>query len=388
MFAPCYIELNKSALQENLSFLRNWIGDDTRFCSVIKGNAYGHNVEQFVPMAEDCGVDYFAAFSADEAKEAYEAIQRDETDLMIMGMIANDELEWAIENDVSFFIFELDRLKAAIDVAQELDQPARIHILLETGMNRLGLHNSLLKKAVQIIKEHKDELIIEGICTHYAGAESVANYERIMQQIDNFKSYCSYLEKQGIKANYNHTACSAATLSYPETTMDLVRVGIAQYGYWPSRETFMMMLKEHPDLNLEANDPLKRVMSWKSTVMSVKQVPKDEYIGYGSIYQTAREETIATVPIGYAHGFGRNLSNTGIVLINGRRAPVAGLVNMNVLTIDVTDIPDVKKGDEVVIIGQQNGEEISVSSFGGMINTLNYEVLVRIPDDLPRIVVE
>ncbi len=388
MFSPCFIELDKPALRENLKFINDYIGEDTKFCSVIKGNAYGHNIEQFVPLAEECGVNYFAAFSADEAKAAHEAMQNPETDLMIMGMIANEHLEWAIENDISFFIFELDRLHAAVKAAKKLGKPARIHLLLETGMNRLGLDNSLLDEAVDVIKDHREELFIEGICTHYAGAESISNYERIKTQIANFEQYRSYLNKQGIEAKYNHTACSAAMLNYPETTMDLVRVGIAYYGYWPNRETYMQFIKNHPDLGVEDNDPLKRVMSWKSSVMSTKKVKKGAYIGYGTAYQTTRDQTIATVPIGYAHGFGRNLTNTGIVLIKGRRAPVAGLVNMNVLTVDITDIPDVYKGDEVVLIGSQGDEEMTVSSFGGMANRLNYEVLVRIPDDLPRFVVE
>ncbi len=387
MFAPCYLELDKSALQENISFLKNWIGDDTTLCSVIKGNAYGHNIEDYVPLAESCGINYFAAFSADEAREAYKAIQNEETDLMIMGMIGNDELEWAVECEISFFIFELDRLCNAVKAAKKVGKPTKIHLLLETGMNRLGLDNHLLEEAVKIIKQNEEHLFIEGIATHYAGAESLENYERIVKQIDNFKEYSDDLNEQGITAKYNHTASSAATLSYPETQMDLVRVGIALYGYWPTRETYMQVLKNHSDLNFEASDPLRRVISWKSTVMSTKKVGKDEYIGYGTAYRTIRDQTIATVPIGYAHGFGRNLTNTGIVLINGRRAPVAGLVNMNVLTVDITDIDNVHKGDEVVIIGRQGDEEISVSSFGGMINRLNYEVLVRIPDDLPRIVV-
>src|SRR5699024_431213 len=304
---------------------------------------YGHNVEEFVPMAEDCGIDYFAAFSADEAKEAYHAIQNAETDLMIMGMIGNDELEWAVERDISFFIFELDRLQKAIKAARKTGKSARIHLLLETGMNRLGLASTRLEQAVKIIKENEKHLFIEGICTHFAGAESLSNYERIMKQIKNFKQYLKELNEQDIDAKYNHTASSAATLNYPETIMNMVRIGIAQYGYWPNRETYMQVLKNHSELDMEANDPLKRVMTWKSTVMSVKKVPKGKYVGYGTIYQTARDETIATVPIGYAHGFGRNLSNTGLVLINGRRAPVAGLVNMNLLTVDITDIPDVHK---------------------------------------------
>jgi alanine racemase len=387
MFAPSHIELSKSAFRQNITFLRDYIGDDVEFCSVIKGNAYGHGIAQFVPMAEACGVRHFGVFSADEARLACQSKTEPESHVMIMGMIGAQEIAWAIEQDVSFYIFELERLKAAVKKAQKLRIPARIHLDLETGMNRLGLENSKLKEAVKIIKENEEWVQVDGISTHYAGAESVSNHVRVSQQIENFKAYCAQLKEQGIEAKYRHSACSAATLNYPETIMDMVRVGIAQYGFWPNRETYMKFLKNHSDFDNLHNDPLKRVMSWKSMVMSTKTVEAGEFIGYGTTYQTSRRQTIATVPIGYAHGFKRNLTNVGIVLINGERAAVAGLVNMNLLTIDVTDIPGVKKGDEVVIIGKQGEQEMSVSSFSEMTNNLNYEVLVQIPSRLPRKVV-
>ena len=169
--------------------------------------------------------------------------------------------------------------------------------------------------------------------------------------------------------------------------MDMVRIGISQYGFWPNRETYMNFVKKHPDVQKKHKDPLKRVMSWKSEVMSTKEVPAGEFIGYGNTYLTSRDQQIATVPIGYSHGFGRNLTNVGIVLINGERAPVAGLVNMNLLTIDITDVPNVQKGDEVVIIGRQGDQEMTVASFSEMRNFMNYEVLVQIPSKLPRHVV-
>lgn len=388
MFAPSHIELSKSAFRQNVNFLKDYIGKDVVFCSVIKGNAYGHGIEQFVPMAEECGINHFAVFSADEARLASKHKNNTESHVMIMGMIGDQEIKWAIEQDVSFYVFELDRLKKAVEKAEKLGKPARIHLHLETGMNRLGLDNSKLKEAVKIIKDNEELLFIDGICTHYAGAESVSNHVRVIDQIKNFKSYCSYLEEEGIKAKWNHTACSAATLNYPETIMDMVRIGIAQYGFWPNRETYMKFLKNHSDFDKVHEDPLCRVMSWKSRVMSTKTVEAGEFIGYGTTYQTSRNEKIASVPIGYSHGFKRNLTNVGIVLVNGERAPVAGLVNMNLLTIDVTDIPDVSKGDEVVIIGHQEDQEMSVASFSEMTNYLNYEVLVQIPSRLPRYIVE
>lgn len=388
MFAPSYIELSKSAFKQNIEFLKDYVGKDVVFSSVIKGNAYGHGIEQFVPMAEACGIRHFSVFSSDEAKRAHNAKHEDDSHIMIMGMIENPEIRWAIEQDVSFYVFENDRLKAAIRHAKDAGKPARIHLHLETGMNRTGLENGEIEDTVKLIKKNSNHLQVDGICTHYAGAESVSNHVRVTRQIENFKKLSKKLWDQGIEAKHLHTACSAAALNYPETTMDMVRIGIAQYGFWPNRETYMKFVKNHSDIEKEHKDPLKRVMEWKSVVMSTKNVEAGEFIGYGNTYQTSRKQKIATVPIGYSHGFGRNLTNAGIVLIRGRRAGVAGLVNMNLLTIDVTDIPDVKKGDEVVIIGKQGDQEMTVSSFSEMTNFLNYEVLVRIPSQLPRHLVE
>jgi len=381
---PSWIELDKAAFEKNITFLKDYIGSDAIFSSVIKGNAYGHGITQFVPLAEECGIRHFSVFSSDEARQAIRARNYEESHVMIMGMISNDALGWAIERGVSFFVFELDRLEVAASEARRIGKPARIHLHLETGMNRLGLEQEQFEEAVNIIKKNRKHLQVDGICTHYAGAESVGNYVRIQEQIDNFKNFSDWFADQGIDVKHRHTACSASALNYPETIMDMVRIGISQYGFWPNRETYMNFVKKHPDISKKHKDPLERVLSWKSHVMSTKKVPAGEFIGYGNTYLTSRDEIIATVPIGYAHGFGRNLTNVGIVLINGKRAPVAGLVNMNLLTVDVTDIPDVSKGDEVVIIGKQGKQEMTVSSFSNMRNNLNYEVLVQIPSSLPR----
>lgn len=383
---PSWIELKKSAFKKNISFLKDYVGKDVAFSSVIKGNAYGHGIKDFVPMAEECGIRHFSVFSFDEARQARRARTQKESHVMIMGMITNEALGWAIERDVSFFVFELNRLKAAAAEAKRIGKSARIHLHLETGMNRLGLEKSKFKKAAKIIRENRSHLQVDGICTHYAGAESVGNYVRIQDQIKNFKEYCSWFQDHDVEPQYRHTACSAAALNYPGTIMDLVRIGIAQYGFWPNRETYMNFVKKHPG-SKKHQDPLHRVLSWKSHVMSTKKVPAGEFVGYGNTYLTSRDEVIASVPIGYSQGFGRNLTNTGIVLINGNRAPVAGLVNMNLLTVDVTDIPDVKKGDEVVIIGEQGDQEMTVASFSEMRNFLNYEVLVQIPASVPRYIV-
>ena len=344
MFETSYLEISKTALQNNLAYLRHRIGEGVIFSSVIKGNAYGHGIEHFLPIAEQCGVHHFSVFSAHEALRASRCKKKD-SEIMIMGIIDNEELEWAIQHNVSFFVFEMDRLKATVRAAKKLKKKARIHIHLETGFHRMGFESEQLEEVVEYVKKNDNYLIYEGISTHYAGAESVSNYLRVKTQIERYNERVSWFEGKGITPKYHHTACSAAILNYPETIMDMVRVGIAQYGFWPNQETFMKNMKNKLIKSVQENtrfdDPLKRIISWKSKIMNVKQVEAGEFVGYGTSYLTNRNEKLASVPIGYAHGFSRSLSNIGKVLVRGKRARVVGFVNMNAIMIDVTDIPHV-----------------------------------------------
>jgi len=381
---PSFIELSQKALANNLDFLREKAGPGVQISSVIKGNAYGHGIRTFLPMAEACGISHFSVFSADEAERALNAKTKSDTHIMIMGMISDSGLAWAIENDISFYVFDQERLKAAMKAAKKTGKYARIHLQLETGMNRVGFEERLFDKVIRYVKSQRSYLQIEGICTHFAGAESVENYERIKNQRERFRKAVKKFRSELEQPLVIHAASSAALLTYPDTIYNMVRAGIVQYGFWPSREVYMHLQKND---RKQGVDPLTRVMCWKSSIMSLKTVSPGEFIGYGKMYQTNREEMIATVPIGYKHGFGRNLTNTGYVLIRGERSRVVGLVNMNMLTIHVTDLPEVRRGDEVVIIGKQNNSEITVASFGEMSNDLNYEVLTRLPAELPRLVV-
>ncbi len=387
MFHTSYIEINKSALKSNLRFLKRLAGQDVRYCSVVKGNAYGHGIEHFVPLAEDCGVDFFGVHSADEALRTHMAKKKKDSHVMIMGMIDDDELSWAVENDVSFYVFEFDRLHAAVYAAKKQGKKARIHVELETGMNRIGFAWEDREKLAKQLARNRDHLHIMGVSTHYAGAESIANYLRIQNQIANFNRYHWYLHKKGAKPDMRHTACSAPLVSYPHTKMDMVRVGIMQYGFWPSKETFMQFLTQNGRKRMTDN-PLRQIISWKSKIMSLKNVPAGEFVGYGTVYQTTDDTLIAAVPVGYCHGFSRNLSNLGKVLVHGRRVPVIGMVNMNMMIVDVSHCPGVKRDDEVVLVGSQRNNRITVSSFSDMINHVNYETLVRLPKEIPRYIIE
>ena len=181
-----------------------------------------------------------------------------------------------------------------------------------------------------------------------------------------------------------HTACSAAAMSYLKSRMDMVRIGIMQYGFWSSRETFIGYINNKE----EKADPLHRIIRWKSHVMSTKSVKAGEFIGYGTSYLAQRDMKIATIPVGYSHGFSRGLSNQGRVLIHGNRIGVIGIVNMNLITVDITNIPEIKKGDEAVLIGTQGDLTISVASFSELSNQLDYELLTRLNHNIPRVIVD
>ena len=381
------ITLDSRALTKNLRFLRKTIGERALFSSVIKGNAYGHGIETFVPMAESCGVRHFSVFTADEALRAVRA-RTEDSRVLIMGFIADDELEWAVENGVSFYVFEMGRLAAATEAAKRVGTRANVHLELETGMHRTGLEGTELEDALRLVSSNPELVQVEGVCTHLAGAESIGNHVRIVGQLKRFSDLCGQLKGRGIVPALRHVASSAALLAYPQAVFDMVRCGIAQYGLWPSTEVRMHHLLNHDSGGGAAKrDPLKRVLTWKSCIMGLKDVEPGYFIGYGTSFQATRRHRIAAVPTGYFTGFPRDLSNKGHMLVRGRRASVVGRVNMSMSLIDVTHIPGVERGDEVVVIGTQGRSSISVASFSDMADVMNYEALVRLPSEIPREVV-
>ncbi len=382
MFHTSVLELSQESLNTNIAFLRKLFGRKVRISSVVKGNAYGHGIEVFVPMAEKAGIDHFSVFSTEEAYRVKSSITK-ESEIMIMGMIDDSDVEWAINEKIQFWVFDLARLECALKTAERVNTPARIHIELETGFNRTGFQEKDFEQLVELLNRNKGNFILEGMCTHYAGAESIANYYRIHQQIKKFNNYYKWFKEKGVHPNIRHTACSASAVSYPQTRMELVRIGILQYGFWPSRETLISYLGKQEN----KTDPLKRIISWKSKIMSVKPVATGEFVGYGTSYLAQRDMKIGIVPVGYSQGFSRSMSNHGRALVNGTRVAVIGIVNMNHLIIDVTDVPGIKRNDEVVLIGCQGDLSISVSSFSELSDQLNYESLSRLPRNIPRLVI-
>ncbi len=373
------ITLNEKSVKNNINFLRKNLGNNVKISSVVKANAYGHGIEQIVPMFEKQGIDHFSVFDYTEALRVSRSLSAPKT-IMIMGWIPDEKLKEMIEKGFEFYVFTVERLMKASRIAEKLQIRAKIHIEVETGMHRSGLNNEELLNAISIIQHKKKCFEVMGFCTHLAGPESISNHLRIQKQLQKYKKMLTVLEGYGIHPKYRHVANSAAAFVYPKTRMDLVRIGIMMYGFWPSVETFIHYTTGKKD----RTDPLDRILGWESRIMSIQEVKTGEFIGYGISFLAQSEMKTALIPIGYASGYSRSLSNKGRVLIRGQRCGVIGIVNMNMILADISNVPDAVEGDQVVIIGKQENMEIKVSAFSDISDQLNYEVLTHLSERIER----
>lgn len=377
------ITISEQAVQNNISFLKKKLGGKVKISAVVKANAYGHGIEQVVPLFEKYGIEHYSVFYYSEAMRVFNSLSKPAS-IMVMGWLAEDNIRGAITRGIEFFVFNIERLKEAIRYAKEMGLKAKIHLEAETGMNRSGLNSDELEKAIVLIKENIDCIELAGFCTHLAGAESVSNYLRIHNQLRNYKKMLTFVENQGLKPKCKHVANSAAAFVYPKSRMDLVRVGIMMYGFWSSSEVYVQYIK-----NLKNKiDPLQRILGWESQIMAIKTVKSGEFIGYGISYLAQCDITTALIPVGYSFGYSRSLSNKGRVLIGGQRCSVIGVVNMNMIIVDISRVKDVKLGDEVILIGKQGDLEIKVSAFSEISNELNYEILAHLSESIIRTVIK
>lgn len=382
MHSTSVITISRSAIKANLDALRQMIGPTVRISSVVKANAYGHGIDVYPPLAEEMGIDHFSVFSFEEAAAVKQAVKN--ADVCIMGMVEDSQIPEAVEKGIEMFVFDRYRLGIILETAKRLKTPAKVHIETETGMHRTGLEKKNVINVIEVLQQNSEHLVFKGLCTHLAGPESISNHVRVNKQVTHFQSIKRLFKKHNLFPEYTHIANSAGSVNYPHIKFNMVRVGILQYGFWPSKETFI----RHYTLKKTYTDPLKRAISWKTRVMSIKEVDTGEFVGYGNFYLTGSPMRVAILPIGYSNGYSRDFSNKGRVLIHNSRCSVIGLVNMNMIAADITGIGEVRIGDEAVIIGKQGDLEISVSYFGTGSDRINYEVLSRLPAGIPRLVVD
>jgi alanine racemase len=379
-----WIEVDRSALAWNYHELKRFMGEDVEVVPVVKGNAYGHGVDPVVPVLEHEGVTRFQTFSAAEAA-AIMQVADDKTRIMVTGHVPGSAVPWVVaEGNVEPWLATHQAWPLYKEELERQGSPVRFHVKVETGMHRTGL---LPEEALQVAQEVADHphAELEGVATHLAGAEDSRNRARVAQQKRVYHTFLEELEGLGIRPKVRHIASSSAAILDEDVRLDLVRVGIAMYGFWPTREVYHRhRIRNQGSVKLR----LVRALEWKSRLMHVQGVMDGDFIGYGLSAQAEGMKRIGVIPVGYSDGFSRDLSNQGHVLVGGRRATILGVVNMNMVQVNLTHVPHVDVGDEVVLVGVQGDQEISVTSFAEHNNVVNYELMSRLPVDIPRVLVD
>jgi alanine racemase len=374
-----WIEIRSEALRNNVRLFRRLVTPSSQLAAVVKANGYGHGMSQVVEAIRD-EVDWFAVHSPVEAARVRSLAARHP--ILIMGYVAPED---AAHLDANMHVFVscpevLDTLAA---VGGERGFRVPVHIKVDTGTNRQGIEPEAVEAMVR--RARGLGLEVAGIAAHFANIEDTLEHEFAQQQIQRFREVEADLERIGGKGvPWRHTACSAAALLFREADFTLVRFGISLYGHWPSRETRLSWSTDpnHGRLNLEP------ALTWKSVVGQIQTVKEGESVGYGRTWRALRPTRLAVIPIGYADGYPRALGNRARVLIGGAGVPVVGRVCMNILMADVTDLASVSVGDEVVLLGRQGGAEVSAEALAEAAGTINYEILARLPEHIPRVLVE
>ncbi len=365
-----WAEINLDHIAHNIREIRRITNKNAEIMGVVKADGYGHGVMEVARTLLENGVTRLAVSMLDEAIQLRK--HGISVPILVLGYTDPIRVNEIIENDVTQSVFSHELAEALSDEAVRQGRKVKIHIKIDTGMSRIGFlpGYSAIKNVIEISR--LQNIIIEGLFTHFASADE-KDREYTIAQFERFMSICCELQRIGIHIPVKHCANSAGIIEYPDMHLDMVRPGIIQYGLYPSEEVDKSKILLKPAMTLKAN------------VILVKEVEKDTSISYGRIFTTNRTSRIATIPIGYADGYMRMLSNKGRVLIHGQYAPVVGRVCMDQCMVDVTDLnTSVQVGDEVVLVGTQGENKISAEDVACLIGMINYELVCIVGKRIPR----
>ena len=365
---PAFLEIDLENLKYNVKNIRKKLGDKVEFLAVVKADAYGHGAFEVSKIALENGADLLGVAILEEGVELREKGINFPILILYPEFMGREKeiLEYDLESTITDFDFAQNLSREATNQKKM----ANVYIKVDTGMGRYGLAPD---EAYQFIKKIRDldNIKIKGILSQLSSAEEKED-EFTFQQLSNFKNVLKQLEDFNRGFLNKSIANSSAVLNLPESYFNQVRVGLLMYGIYPSPEVYKSI-------------QVKPALSFKSKILFLKQVEKGTPIGYGRDYITQRRTKVATIPLGYADGFGRLLTNKAMVLVQGKRARVIGRVCMDAFMADVTDIPEVKAGDELVLIGKQGDQEINVDEFAEWNQTINYEIITRMGKRLPKV---
>lgn len=372
-YSRVYAKIDLDAIASNVSEMKKKMNSSTQIIAVIKADGYGHGAVPIAVMLEE--MDYIWGFAVATLDEALVLRSKGiKKPILVLGCVFPDQYLAMLRNDIRMNVYTEEMAIAISQIAVKEGLTAYMHIKLDTGMGRLGFEPS--KDSVEEIKRISvlENVCMEGIFTHFAKADE-ADKDFTYKQIELFKWTTSELKRQGIEFQFEHCSNSAAIIDVTAAYFDLVRAGISLYGLYPSEEVNKNNLKLIPSMELISH------------VAYVKEVPKGTPISYGGTFVTDKTMKIATIPMGYADGYPRSLSNTGYVLIHGKRAPIVGKVCMDQFMVDVTHIENVCFGDQVTLIGKDKGEHIFVEDLSELSGRFNYEFVCDLGKRIPRVYV-
>ncbi|MBN1201756.1 MAG: alanine racemase [Anaerolineae bacterium] len=364
---PTWVHIDMEAIAYNVRRLKDIIGPDVTLMAVVKANAYGHGAVAVSTTALNNGAGYLGVASINEAMDLREAGVA--APILILGYTPPWAARQVLRYDVTVTLYDIEIARAFDRAAREMDTTARAHVKVDSGMSRLGLLPGEVTTFFRSLRNLRN-LEIEGVFTHFSVADSDEGYTR--SQIATFEGVIDPLVAAGYHFKYVHAANSAAAIHLPEARFSMVRAGIAMYGL-------------NPGQLMPVPADFRPALEWKTTIAQVKRLPPGSFVGYGNTYRTQGAQMIAVLPVGYADGFRRAPQCWQHVLVHGEFAPLVGRVSMDQTIIDVTHIEDVQIGDEVVLIGQQGRQRISVDNVANYLDTINYEVVTTILSRVPRV---
>ncbi len=366
-YRPTWAEIDLDAMRHNLRVIKGFLGENVKIMAVVKANAYGHGISAVSRALVEGGIDYLGVATADEAMKL-----RDKginVAVLVLGAVLEEEADVCVRNNITLTLGDRELLGALRRIHERTSSRPKVHVKVDTGMGRIGVWH---ETAMDLIREARDCgcVEIEGVYTHFSSAARDKMFTKM--QLSFFEKVKSDMEAEKIKARFYHASSSIAVLDWEEAHFNLARPGIMLYGVCPKK-------------NLSEKIGLKPVMSLKTRIVYLKDVPPGRSISYGRTYITQKDTKIATIPIGYADGYSRILSNKAEALVRGKYVRVVGMVTMDQTLLDVGDVPDVKVGDEVVLIGEQQGENIHIEKIAKLSGTIPYEILSQITDRVPRV---
>lgn len=369
---PAWAEIDLDKLAYNMKNIKK-LAKDKEVIAVVKADCYGHGAVDVAPVLLENGASRLAVAILTEGIELRE--NNITAPIMILGYTPIKLGKELIENDIEQTVYSLDYAKELSEVALSMGKKAKVHIALDTGMGRIGFIPSKksLDEVIEISKLKGIDMI--GLFTHFSTADE-EDKSYTYEQFNKITSFIKELEGIGINIPIKHAANSGAIMDMPETYLDAVRAGIILYGYYPSDE----VKKENLDI--------KPVLTLKTTISHVKEVEKNTSISYGRTFKTNKRSIIATLPIGYADGYSRLLSGKAKVIVNGKFANVVGRVCMDQCMIDVTDIGEVKVGDEVILLGEEGDLKFNADDFAKIMGTINYEIICMLKQRVPRVYIK